>query len=194
MIPINDHILIARLKQNDKTVFSFIFSTFYKDLVLFSQTFTNDLDISEEIVQEVFVDLWENRQAVNITGSLKSFLVKTVQNKSIDWLRHVKVREKYASFVLGNLDLLEVNPDQYLLVSEIEDKIENLLNELPEDIAKTFKMSRFYGMKYHEIAAKLNVSVRTVEDRVSKALVFFRNELKDYLITLAAFVFTLLHI
>ena len=175
-----ERILLEKLKKGDQTAFSYIFSAYYRDLVLFAITFTNNKDSSEEIVQAVFVKFWEDRQNINISKSIKSYLLKSVQNKSIDWLRHLKVRNKFHNDLVDNTVVFENNTENYFLRSELEQKIETILSQLPEEIVETFRMNRFEGMKYHEIAEKLNVSIRTVEVRMGKALHLLREQLKDY--------------
>jgi RNA polymerase sigma-70 factor (family 1) len=182
-----EKILLEKLKADDKTAFSYIFSAYYKDLVLFASTFTNDINTSEEIVQNVFVKFWENRQFISIDKSLKSYLLKTVQNKSIDWLRHLKIRDKYQIDLIQHLDLVENDTENYMLTSELEQSIEKAISQLPEEIAEAFKMSRYDDLKYHEIAEKLNVSVRTIEVRIGKALNLLREQLKDYLMIVIIF-------
>jgi RNA polymerase sigma-70 factor (ECF subfamily) len=176
--------LLDKLKSGDKSAFSAIFSTYYKDLVLFANTFTRQSDVSEEIVQDVFVTLWENSDVINIKSSLKSYLLRMVQNKCFDWLRHLKVRDKYADNILENPILAENDTDNYILYSELQNNMDKVLAKLPEEFAKTFRMNRIEGLKQNEIAEKLGIAVRTVEFRIARALTLLREELKDYLVTL----------
>ncbi len=179
-INLYEKILFEKVKQNDKNAFTIIFSNYYNDLVMFASTFSKDKDIAEEVVQDVFVKLWNERHYINVESSLKSFLLKSVQNKCIDWLRHLKSREKFineSNLIRNNF---ENNTEDYLLYSELSENIENILSKLPDDICQAFKMNRYEGMKYNEIAEKLDVSVRTVEVRIGKALHLLREHLKDY--------------
>jgi RNA polymerase sigma-70 factor (ECF subfamily) len=168
-----ESILLEKLQEGDKAAFS--------DLVMFSTTFTHDLDTSEEIVQEIFVKLWEDRKSIIITTSLKSYLLKSIQNRCIDWIRHLKVRDKVSAEIIENSIGFENNTEEYLLKTELEQAIESSLSQLPDDLAEVFRMNRYEGMKYHEIAEKLNVSLRTIEVRIGKALHLLREHLKDFL-------------
>lgn len=179
-----EYIFLEKLKNDDQQAFEIIFSKYYSDLVHFSFGYTRKAELSEEIVQDVFLLLWENRKTIVIHNSLKSFLLKSVQNRSIDQLRHLKITSKYASLLLEHAKLSENDIDNYILFSELEKKYSEALVKLPPVIAETFKMSRIEYLNYQEIAKKLNVSIRTVEVRVSKALFFLREELKDFLITI----------
>jgi len=177
-----EKILVQKLKNNDKSAFTEIFTKYYQDLVRFSFSFTKNIDTSEELVQEVFVKLWENRGSLIIHSSLKSFLLKSVQNKSIDWLRHLNIQHKYASNVLDNPFLSDNDTENYILYSELESTVNQAMKKIPILYSEVLRMSRFESLTYQEIALKLGISVRTVEDRMAKALVFMREELKDFLL------------
>jgi RNA polymerase sigma-70 factor (family 1) len=179
-----ERILIEKLKNEDKAAFTVIFTRYYKDLVRFSFCFTKNADASEELVQEVFLKLWENRNFLSIHSSLKSFLLKSVQNRSIDLLRHLNIRNKYASVVLDNPLLSANDTENYILHSELELNFNRAMVKIPVEYAEVFRMSRIEALGYHEIAEKLGVSVRTVEVRVGKALGMLREELKDFLVLL----------
>ena len=188
MTNIEESILSDRIKQGDSSAFSVVFSHYYKDLVMFANTFIRDKETSEEVVQDVFVKLWENKESITIKTSLKSFLLKSIQNKCIDRIRHLKIRDKYQSLILEHPVLFENDTDNYMLYSELENNLEKALKKLPADVTTTFSLSRFDGFTYHEIAEKLNVSVRTVEVRVSKALVMLREQLKDSMFTIIVII------
>lgn len=177
-----ERILLEKLKNDDQSAFTIIFTKYYEDLVRFSFGYTRDSDASEEIIQEVFLKLWENRKALMIHSSLKSFLLKTVQNRSIDSLRHVSITHKYASIVLEHPLLAENDTENYILHSELEANFKHAMDIIPAEYAEAFRMSRMETLNYQEIAQKLDISVRTVEVRISKALKLLRDELKDYLV------------
>jgi RNA polymerase sigma-70 factor (ECF subfamily) len=174
-------LLIEKLKSGDPGSFSDIFSVYYKDLVFFAYSFTHDLPSAEDIVQDTFIKLWEDHEKLIVTVSLKSILLKTVQNKCIDWHRHRKIVNNRSTYIIDNSPLYEYDTDNYVLKSELEGMLENALESLPEKIKEAFEMSRFEGLKYQEIATKLNVSLRTIEVRISKALELLRNSLEDFL-------------
>jgi RNA polymerase sigma-70 factor (ECF subfamily) len=171
-------ILVKRMINSDHSAFTIIFETYYKDLVLFALTIIKILDIAEDAVQEVFVRLWEKRCELNLHGSLKSYLMKSVQNQCLDEIRRRKIREQYAED--QEIQLLYMNDtDDYILYTDLQNHLDNLLAQMPEEVAQTFRMNRFDGLKYHEIAQQMNVSVRTVESRISKALRILHQTLKN---------------
>ena len=173
-------LLIEKLKAGDPDSFSDVFSAYYKDLVFFAYSFTHELSSAEDIVQDTFVKLWEDHEKLNVTVSLKSILLKTIQNKCIDWHRHKKIVTNHSTYIINNSPLYEYDTDNYILRSELEGRIEKALAILPEKVREAFEMNRYEGLKYQEIAVKLNVSIRTVEVRISKALELLRKSLVDF--------------
>jgi RNA polymerase sigma-70 factor (family 1) len=180
-VSIYEQLLIEKLRNNDTSAFTVIFSKYYKDLVCFSFYITHNSNTSEELVQDVFLKLWENRNSLQIHSSLKSFLLKSVQNRSIDYVRHMDITQKYSLSVLENPVYSTIDTDNYLMHSELEELLEKALKRIPVANSEAFRLSRFDGMNYHAIADKLGISVRTVEVRVGKALSLLRQELKDFL-------------
>ena len=168
-VNIFEQLLLEKLAESDQGAFSSIFKAYYKDLVMFALTFLKDSGDAEEAVQEIFVRLWEKRRELKLHGSLKSYLLKSVQNYCLDDIRRRNVREHYA----GEMETqsLHVNDtEEYILYSDLLNQLDQVLTQMPDEVAQTFRMNRFDGMKYQEIAQQLNVSVRTVESRISKAL------------------------
>ena len=173
-----EQILLDKLAGGDTSAFTSIFEVYYKDLVMFAFTFTKNSDDAEEAVQEIFVRLWEKRSELKLHGSLKSYLLKSVQNKCLDELRRRKIRENYASNT--DYQLLYTNEtEDYIFYTDLQNQLDDLLAQMPDSLSQTFRMNRFDGLKYHEIAQQLNVSVRTVESRISKALRILHQALKN---------------
>lgn len=172
--------LIARLKDGDQTAFELLFHFYYPGLVMYSTQFTTDRTEAEEIVQDFFVRFWQRHQLVSLTDSLKSYLFLSVKNGSLNYLKHKKVEEKYIRQMteLSNHHLV-YDPDLYLS-SELQEKVKNAIDLLPEKCREIFIMSRIRGLKNEEIADDLHISKRTVETQISKALKVLRVELKDY--------------
>lgn len=173
--------VIEKLRSGDSDSFSDVFSAYYKDMVFFAYSFTREQSSAEDIVQETFVKLWEDHEKLHVTVSLRSILLKTIQNKCIDWLRHKKIINIHSDYIIDNSPLYEYDTDNYILRSDLEERIEKEITNLPEKFKEAFEMNRFEGLKYKEIAIKLNVSIRTVEVRISKALGLLRKNLIDFL-------------
>ena len=177
-----EKLLLANIRNNDKGAFTIVFTQYYKDLVTFSFGFVRNINTAEEIVQEVFIKLWENRASLIIDRSLKSYLLKSVQNRSLNWLQHLRVQSQFDSYTKDHQVLSDNETENYILHSELEFNLHKVLNKIPEEFAQAFRMNRFDNLSYLEIAQKLGVSIRTIEVRISKALSFLRDELKEFLL------------
>jgi RNA polymerase sigma-70 factor, ECF subfamily len=179
----SETILIEGIKRGDKSIYSLVFLKYYSDLVLFAHTFLRDKNSSEELVQDVFLRLWEGRDTLSIMSSLKSYLLRSVQNKCIDYLRHIKIESEYSRVILNNRIVFENDTINYLLYSDLQIHLQKALDQLPDEITRAFCLNRFEGLTFKEISKNLNIPERTVESRIAKTLGFLREKLKDFLLT-----------
>lgn len=171
---------------NNESEYEFIFRQYYQGLCNYAAMFLKDMDSAEEIVQNVFVKLWEKRETVNIEGSVKSYLYKSVYNASMNELKHQKIKDNYLQ-MQANKEQFE-QPLTGTHLKELEKHIEKALMSLPEQCRLIFKMSRFEDLKYREIAGVLNISPKTVENQMGKALRLMRENLADYLTLFFIFI------
>ena len=172
-----DELLLKRLREGDPYAFTAIFSKYYRSLVLYCNSFITDRRECEDIVMNLFVKLWENRETLDIR-SLKSFLLRCVRHDCLDAIKHRKIEDSYAaSFIIAN-DLNDLAIDSYFLYDELEELIETALLSLDAKSVEAFRMSRWDGMKYDDIAQKMNVSRRTVEVRVTNVIKKLREIIK----------------
>ena len=176
--------LLNRLKQGDVDAFSIIFKHFYKDLVLFGGSFLPDKVACEDIVQSIFLKLWNDRNTISIDSSLKSYLLKAVRNGCLDEIRHRNIVHEHEadSFLHGVLG--DIDTEKYVLYSDLQEHLQRALTKIPEQNREAFVLNRFEGLKYREIAEKLQVSERTIEVRISKAIDLLRKYLQEFLIVL----------
>ncbi len=177
---IEERILIDRIRSGDQAAFELVFRYYYPGLVIFASQFTLDTSSAEEIVQDFFVRVWEKRSGLLSSNSLKSYFFTSVRNRCFNFLKRKKVELE----VIGELQALAnehllFDPDIYV-ASELQEKIRQAVDALPERCREIFVMSRFKGMKNDEIAENLNLSKRTVETQISNALAFLRRDLKEY--------------
>ncbi len=170
---------INKFKEGDIHVFELIFNSYYKSLVNYANTLLNDADEAEDIVQQAYIMLWEKRSALEIHTSLRAFLYKSVYNASLNKIKQQKVRSAYAKGVQVNNNI-GVHHEQ-LVEKELQKRIDEAIDLLPEQCSKIFKMSRFEQMKYHEIAGQLGLSIKTIENQMGKALKILREQIKEYL-------------
>jgi RNA polymerase sigma-70 factor (family 1) len=184
LISTYEKILLDNIKNDDKASFSILFTRYYKDLVTFSFGMVRNINTAEEIVQDVFIRLWENRASLVIDRSIKSYLLKSVQNHSLNWLQHLKVQSRFDAYTKDHQLPGNNDTENYILHSELEHNLNRALDKIPAEYALAFRMNRFENQSYPEIAQKLGVSTRTIEVRISKALGFLRKELKEFLLLL----------
>lgn len=176
-----DSQLIFRLQNEGRSAFTIIFRKYYNDLVHYAYSLVQDVTQSEEIAQEVFVKLWENREKNLVHSSLKSYLLSAVHNKSVDFMRHHEVAGRYSAFALAEAYDSQNNIEAYVLHSDLRKHYTKALDRIPRVYSQVFIMSRNESLTYAEIAERLGVSVRTVEVRMGKALSLLREDLKEYL-------------
>lgn len=181
-----DSLLLAELRRGSRNAFSSLFRKYYQDLIFFGGTFLPDRASCEDIVQNIFVRLWENREYIYIEDSLKSFLLRSVQNACIDELRHKQSVNEYEKYMETFTDCGSMDTEKYILYSDMHAQLEKALQRLPELCRQAFVMNRFERLKYKEIARQLNVSERTVEVRIGKAIGLLRVYLKDFLLMVLA--------
>lgn len=183
--------LALRIKNGDEYSFELLFRKYYVRLCGFANKFLNDPEEAREIVQDVFLSLWEAREDIRPEDSLNSYLFRLTQNKSINKLRRRLVESKYTEILqLVYAENREISPYDSLLVNELDNEIITAVGKLPVKCREIFDLSRMEGLRYSEIATMLQISVKTVEAQMSKALKILRFELKDYLMMLVFFLLT----
>ena len=174
----NETLLLAALKMDSHEAFVQIFRRYYPDLVFFVTRFIPDMETCEDIVQEAFIKIWANRKFLEIRTSLKTYLVSLVQNLALNEIKHRKVKTLYRN--MYHEMIMSLPADEHILYTELNDVVENLFSQLDPEVLETYMLSRSHHLKYTEIAKKLNISVRTVEARISKTIRFLQSNLKDY--------------
>lgn len=158
-----------------------LFRTYYQPLCNYAYTFVQDRDEAEEIVQSTFLMLWEKKETLEIRTSVKPYLYAMVRNACLNVLKHEKVKQQHAAFELAAGERTVESGARTMMASELENRIYSAMEALPEQCRMVFKLSRFEEMKYSEIAEQLNISIKTVENHMGKALRIMREQLKDYL-------------
>lgn len=175
----NEFELIVALKKGEHDAYSYLFSKYYNDLVLYGGTIIQNQEVCEDIVQNIFLYIWDNRESIQIK-SLKSYLLRAVRNSCFDEIKHYKIVNEHTDFVTRQ-NTLEINDtEEYILFSELNAKLQEAIEMLPEEEKITFKMSRIHEMKYQQIADELQVSVRTVEVRIAKSIKHLKELLTDF--------------
>jgi RNA polymerase sigma-70 factor, ECF subfamily len=181
MIQTIDSDILLAIRQGNERVFETVFRKHYQSLCNYACGILKDMDDAEEVVQSIFMKFWEQREGIEINVSLKSYLYRAVHNTCLNRLKHLKIQEVHKQYV-GNY--FEENYDsatEMMDKVELENRIADALEKLPEQCRRIFKMSRFEELKYQEIADRLGLSIKTIENQIGKALRIMRTELADYL-------------
>ena len=176
------------IKNGNETAFEKVFKMYFRNLHAFAYTFMKDDSIAEEIVQNVFFKIWEKRDQLQIDDSLKAYLYRAVHNESLNHLKHLKIKNSFQLQYSGNMESSNQDASNQMIASELENDIQKAINELPQQCRTIFQMSRFEQLKYQQIADQLNISVKTVENQMGKALKVLRSKLVEYLPFLLSFL------
>jgi RNA polymerase sigma-70 factor, ECF subfamily len=177
-----DKQVVKLLKERNEAIFKQVFKDNFKNLQAYAVTIVNDMQTAEEIVQQVFFKIWDRTDNLNIEASLAAYLYRAVYNESCNYLKHVKVKRAYQQHTIYTMHNMSTEKaSKKVLTSELEKQISVALNELPEQCRTVFQLSRFESLKYQQIASKLNISIKTVEAHMGKALKLMRIKLVDYL-------------
>ena len=177
--PIADKLILEHLKNSSQGVFEMVFKFYYSGLVVYCDQIIKDIPLSEDFVQTVFMKLWETRHSLEVR-SFRSYLIQSVKNRCTDYIRNQEVKNKYK---IRNTDHPPIElPEDMWTKNELDDLIHQAIDKLPPRCKEIFLMSRMDNLKTAEIAGKLQLSGRTVETQITKALKVLRVELAEYLI------------
>lgn len=187
---------LEKTRNNIKNIhtqkgFEQMFHKHYGELCSYANMFLNDLEAAEEIVQDLFVKFWENRNNIKITFSARSYLFRSARNSCLNFLKHQKIEETYKQYNEEQRESGSYSVDDEFEGSELEMQIRKAIDQLPPERKKVFIMSRFEGLKYREIAEKSGISIKTVENQMGKAIKFLRQELADYTTFITLFLISI---
>jgi len=175
--------LFLEFQGGNHATFDYFFDKYYRGLCVYAYRILKSNSEAEDLVQDFFVRVLENRATISIETSVKSYFIRSVHNRCLDNLAHQKVKINHEQFRLKMMN--EEDMHEYpLLDSELTLLIERAIQHLPDGIRETFMINRFEGLSYQQIAKQENISVKTVEYRISKALNILRKDLGDYLLLL----------
>ncbi|HOP13207.1 MAG TPA: RNA polymerase sigma-70 factor [Lentimicrobium sp.] len=178
----SEKLTLLALRRGDQQVFESVFREYYEPLCIHARRYVVDPEAAEEVVQDMFFKMWDRRDSLVINTSLPAYLFKAVSNHALNYIKYQRLARQYQDYVgfATGGDLAATGHDA-LVHDDLERRFRSLVIAMPERRQMIFEMSRFEGLKYNEIAQKLNISIKTVEVQMSKALEFMRNKLSDYL-------------
>jgi RNA polymerase sigma-70 factor, ECF subfamily len=176
MVLIDEKDIFNKIRNNDHAAFRSLFDTYYASLCHYASHFLNDDSLSEEVVQELFVKLWEKRKILDVETSVRHYLFRAVRNGCLNQIQHDKVKQLHGKKLKEAL-MSEEPSEEYLITPEMILRLEEGIESLPEKRREIFRLSREEGLKYREIAEKLNISGKTVEAQMGAALKALRSKI-----------------
>lgn len=184
----DEQFLIQRLKQGDEEAYRWLFHHHYAPLCLYVGHLLHDRALAESIVDDVIFHIWEIREQIEITSSLRSYLMRSVRNRCIDHAQSLRSRTEHSVSALGAAEAERMaaytdatHPQGILIEKELEDAVARAIDALPSQCRMVFKASRIEGKKYEEIARETGLSVNTVKYHVKTALRLLRRDLAQYI-------------
>jgi RNA polymerase sigma-70 factor (ECF subfamily) len=178
---LEENVLFERMQRGDKAALERLFKLHYAPLCRFAASILKDTEQAEDMVQEVFMKCWDKREHIQLTGSFKSYLFTAVRNHCFNALK-VNERKHWMDEGMEDDDRFAVNDVvDRIAAKSLQNRITQAIELLPDKCKLTFQLSRFENMSYKEIAETMNVSVKTVENQMGKALSVLRTHLSPYM-------------
>lgn len=173
-VDVSDKELVDRIRSDKKEAYYMLFNRHWESMYAFAQSLIKDSDTAKDILQDVWLSLWERRQAIN-NQNIKAYLMQAVKFRVYKELRDGKLLSEQEAYLANLSD--ELQSDDLLQHKELEQTIEHWIEKLPPKRQEVFRLSRYDELSNKEIAEKLNISQRTVETHISHALKFLREKL-----------------
>jgi len=177
---VTDAELLTGLRRGETSAFDAIFRDWYPRLVLIADRVVGERQVAEDLAQEVFLELWRRRETLALETTVHAYLLQSVRNRSLNYLRHVQVRRRSVPDVV-EMAGTSTPADAETMASELKIAIEQAMASLTPRCREVFQLSRERGLKYSEIATTLGVSVKAVEAQMGKALRTMREHLAPWL-------------
>jgi len=169
---ITDEELLRRIKQDDSMALKVLFQRYYSTLCRFAFRFVNITHLAEEVVSDVFLNVWLRKKNIEIRTNLRTYLFTAVRNQSLNYLKHNTFSFEDIETVDEKNVISELHPHAHMIYEELKDNVDALLKQLPEKRQIIFKMNRIDGLSYKEIAEILSISVNTVQNQMVAAVKF----------------------
>jgi RNA polymerase sigma-70 factor (ECF subfamily) len=169
--------MVKGLRSGRESAYEQLFKDYYKPLTVFANGYVEDLESGKEIVQDLFVHLYEKRKTLVITSSIKSYLYQSVRNRCLNHIKHRQMQRIHHDRMKPAKDFSD-DLEERIRENELEHLVFKVVDKLPPQCKKIFTMSRVSGLNNGEIAEQLNISKRTVETQISNALKILREKLK----------------
>jgi RNA polymerase sigma-70 factor (ECF subfamily) len=175
------------LPLKDLTDFDQVYRKYWSELFDVAYKRIQSIEKAEEIIQDLFVELWEKKEQIEIRESLEAYLFGALKFRILNYMRHEKMRESHLQVIREDVVKTTNNLEEEVYINDLESAYRNQVNNLPEKCRAAFELSRQEQLSFKEIAVRLNVSVNTVEKHIGKALRVLRLHLKDFTFSLLFF-------
>lgn len=184
----SDEELVGLLRTGDEKAFTELYDRYWKKLFTVAANKMEDLYVAEELVQDIFSDLWVRKETIQLTGNIGSYLAVAMKYRVINYQVRQKRGREYQQYSLKNLPTVDDSTREWLQFEELRQRLEILVNDLPERCRLTFRLSREQGLTQREIAHELGVSEKAVERNITRALKTLRTGLGDVLTVFLPFL------
>ena len=176
----DERALFARLATGDEEAFDAIFRAWYPPLVRIAEGIVRERAVAEEVVQDVLLEVWRRREVLGNEESPRAYLIRAARNRALNHVRHLRVQQKSAPYI-GGRDADAPEGMSRLVEAELDSAVRDAVAGLPPRCREVFELSRVHGLSYAEIARSLEISVKTVEAQMGKALRVLRERLAPWL-------------
>jgi RNA polymerase sigma-70 factor, ECF subfamily len=176
---ISDNLLVKMIRQNDKSAFKLLYDRYSRKIYFFALKYLgNDVE-AEELVQSVFINVWENRVTLDPENSVKSYIYKAAVNHIYNYLKKKAIHTRFIESQIHKDEPGSNVSDDEIIFHDLEKSINLVVESMPSQQQKIFQLSRYEGLTHKEIARKLDLSVRTVENQMYRALKKLKTSLKE---------------
>lgn len=180
--------LLESLKKGNKEAFTSIYQLYARDLIGFAASKLQSVEEARDIIHDLFTQLWDNREALQIRGSLKAYLFTAVRNRTVDYIRRHITRSEYAKMVEQLSDKLIADDEAVIISKNLQGELEHTIESLPTRTKEIYRMSRTHHLPVKEIACQLGLSEQTVKNQLSLALNHLRHSWEKLAVILLVFM------
>ena len=173
---ITDEELFKLIKNDNSNALKILFSKYYENLCYFAFSFVKDRQIAEEVVSDIFINLWEKRKKIIIKGKVKPYLYASIRNQSLNYIRKNKILFEDINEVDKIMITVKEHADAHVHYEELKNIVDELIDKLPEKRKLIFQMNKFDELSYEEIANVLSISISTVRNQMVKAIKYLDNQ------------------
>jgi RNA polymerase sigma-70 factor (ECF subfamily) len=177
-----EKLLVSKLRAGEENAYRYLFENYYNPLCRVALFYVEDPYVAENLAEDLFAFLWEQRSTLVIHSSLRSYLFTAIRHRSLNYLQQAYTTNKVSLSEESVVTLLassDSSPLGLLIEKELEEKINSCIDQLPQECRKVFNLSRIEGLSYEAIAAEVGISLNTVRYHIKNALATLRQKLKE---------------